>query len=574
VTLPLRAGDDLVGLLALAFRAERTFEGTLPSTLLAMAEQQALAIECARGLEQTAVRARLSLIVREVAEGALGAASDEETWDALLAGASRVCGTPAARLALFDGRGVLRAVRSSGLPTPAADVPPLESGDSLVVRLRASERPQLIEQAQIERSTSAWAGPVLACGFRSVVLLPLRLRGESLGLITSYATTLSRRFRQEELTAMTLLASVAASAVEARRQRRAADAQRARLGQIVEWLPEAVAVLDSDGVFEEVNAAYRALVPLAAIGIQWSSTVSPHDVRTPKGGPVPFDELHVSRALRGERPPPSDFRLLVGAGWRNLVAHSAPLRDDGELTGVVVAVQDVTALRDLADAKDRFLDIASHELRSPLAAVRACTALLELDPTVLSDDSRRRQLASRIQHQVDRLVLLVDELVEMARVRGGTIRLTRARFDLGDVAREVAELSQLQSRSHPIRVVAPAPVEGDWDRQRLAQVLTNLVSNAARYSPAGGEILVRVEVRGPDAAVAVEDHGIGITPEERERLFEPYFRGPTAGKVARGGLGLGLHLSNEIVRLHDGRIEVESEPGRGSCFTVLLPRGT
>jgi len=537
---------------------------------VAMAEQQAMALDFARAQQQNQLRLRYAEVLRDVAERSLAALSDEETWEALLDGVVRILDRPQARLAVIDEDGALRTERGRNLAPALLEVPPLPPSDPFVIRLHAAPGPILYD---LEHDTgSVWEGALRDNLMRSTVVLPLRLRGKLVGALSS-ASPASRTLHHEQLSSLALLSSVAASAVEARRQRHAAEKERARLGQILEHLPLPVMVLDAESRFEQVNAAYRAMNPHATIGASWTDAMGHLEYTAANGAPYPAEDLAVRRALRGEENATSDLRVREGNGFRNLVTHANVLRGAaGDFAGLVAAVQDVTALRELADAKDRFLDIASHELRSPLSALRACTSLLEIDPTAISDEGRRRQLTGRILRQVDRLVLLLDELVEMSRIRGGSLRLSPTPTDLAEVVREVADLLQLQTDKHRILVHAPAPVEGVWDRQRIAQVVTNLLSNATRYSPAGGDVVARVSGNGEVAALSVEDRGIGIPAEEQARLFEPYFRGPSAGQVTRSGLGLGLYITLEIVRHHRGTIEVSSEPGQGSCFTVRLPQ--
>lgn len=573
MTLPLMVGGRTVGLVALGFRTERRFDGDSLEALTLMAEQQAVALECARSQERSRSRARLASLLREAAAGALSASTEAQTWDVLLDAAVRVCGSAAAFMALVDAKGGLEVVASwSGGALHA--LPPLGDGDPLLSRCRDVTQPLHFEVDAELLDGSAWAAPLRHAGLPSLMMLPLRPRGALAGVI-ALAQRAARHFTAEEMEAKGLLASVAANALAARREQRAADEQRARLRQIVEHLPLPAAVLDAAGRFEEVNAAYREILPAASVGRLWSEAAATIDLRGVAGASVPVDKLHVPRAMRGETPPPSDLRLRARDGrWHHLLTHTAPLRGPGgELTGVTIAIQDVTTLRELGEAKDRFIDMASHELRAPLTNLKACAALLEMDPSARTSEERRRKLIDRLNAQVDRLSRLVDDLAEVARVRGGLMRLSRERVDLVELCREVAELAQLTTPDRrKVVVVADEASVGNWDRQRIAQVITNLVSNAARYSPSGSEVRVMVGGDAAAARVTVEDQGMGIDPELLGRLFEPYVRGDGADKAARGGLGLGLHISQEIVRHHEGRIDVESQPGRGSRFTVLLPR--
>jgi signal transduction histidine kinase len=195
---------------------------------------------------------------------------------------------------------------------------------------------------------------------------------------------------------------------------------------------------------------------------------------------------------------------------------------------------------------------------------------LQIDPSALRDDERRSTLLGRIQRQVDRLATLVERLLDTTRLNAGELPLERAECDLALLSRDAVEHARMTDREHNYRVEGPATLSGRWDPGRLEQVLTNLIGNAARYSPQGTDIVVRLTRAGDNAVVEVIDRGVGIPPEQQGRLFTPFFRGGAAARY-KGGLGLGLYITREIVRRHAGDVRVTSTPGAGSTFTVELP---
>jgi signal transduction histidine kinase len=571
LNVPLFVENRLIGLHSFNFYKHRSLSARTLSTLSAIAEQEATAIDRARVHQQAELRAQLSDVVRGVAERSLTVASGEQLFDAVLDGAVRIGRSPSVRLGLLDDRGTLTVVGLRGAPLRELPNQRVAWDDPYLPWLLAMDGPTLITSVDDIPAGSVFQRAYTAGGLRSAVVIPLRLRGRLIGSLWSSSTE-PRQFHPAEMNAMSLLASVAAATFEADELRRAADKERGRLGAIIDRLPMPVAVVDKRGRYEQVNAAFRTFNERARRGEFWSDSIRPLEISHPDGTRVSAEELVLNRALAADEPPPLEVRAKTPAGWRRVIAHTASLRDEHEsVDAVVLALLDVTALRDLADAKDRFLDIASHELRAPLAALRACASLLEMDPTAVTVEERRRNLLHRITYQVDRLAALVNELVDMAQLRGGTLQLACAPMDLTETARETIEVTQLQAPNHQLRLEARGAVEGAWDRARLAQVMTNLVSNAIRYSPDGGEIVIAVRTEGDTAVLSVRDAGIGIPAATQRHLFEPYYRGREAGELARSGLGLGLYITLEIVRRHGGRIEVESELGRGSRFTVVLP---
>lgn len=228
------------------------------------------------------------------------------------------------------------------------------------------------------------------------------------------------------------------------------------------------------------------------------------------------------------------------------------------------------ALRLANDAKDAFLAAASHELRTPLAAAKGHAHLAMLKLGGPADQGPGKSLTI-INRQIDRMTKLVEELLDISRLQAGRLSLELERFDLGGLVRETCDRMSVLSQAHPLRVEMAEHLEGLWDRGRLDQVLTNLVSNAIRYSPQGGEVLVRLVEEGGGVHLTVKDRGVGVPPEKQGLIFERFGR---AHGSKYGGLGLGLTISQGIVEQHGGRIWVESlgVAGEGSTFHVWLPR--
>jgi signal transduction histidine kinase len=233
-------------------------------------------------------------------------------------------------------------------------------------------------------------------------------------------------------------------------------------------------------------------------------------------------------------------------------------------------------LEELERLRSELLATVGHELRTPLTAIRTSVGLL-LDPGIVPNADQRQQLVSTIGRSADRMQRLLTELLDLARLRSGRAKLETSAFDARDIAREVAAAVEpmAAARSQRIRVDLPGDaVRTVGDRRRLEQALLNLVANAQKFSPVGAEIDLRLE-RGADDTVrwTVADHGPGIDPEERVRLFERFFVGTSDGNVAGGGAGIGLPTALAIAQGHGGSIEVESEVGRGSTFHLVIPAG-
>jgi CheY-like chemotaxis protein len=184
-------------------------------------------------------------------------------------------------------------------------------------------------------------------------------------------------------------------------------------------------------------------------------------------------------------------------------------------------------------------------------------------------------ITAKARRQVARLGRLIDDLLDFSRIQEGRLELDREDFTLNELAQHVTDDFRETTTAHRLSVVDETPaVMVRADRARLEQVLVNLLQNAIKYSPNGGDIALRVGVDGEEARVTVTDQGIGIPEEDQERLFQRFFRARNATSRNFGGLGLGLYLSQVLVQRHGGRFAVESSPGKGSSFSFFLPRVT
>ncbi len=272
------------------------------------------------------------------------------------------------------------------------------------------------------------------------------------------------------------------------------------------------------------------------------------------------------------------YGMLCSLGSRPATFEEDDLTFGGlvaERLGVTLEIADlIRELRAALEARDEFVSIATHELKTPLSVLRGYAQLLQTK----KDGALSRQALAAIDGQTRRLNDLVNDLLDVSRLRSGRLDLNPERFDLVELVREMVERFALLTptgESSRVRLeVKEAHLWGNWDRGRIEQVLTNLLSNALKYSPSGGEVLVEVGRRGNDALVSVRDQGIGIPAEQQARIFEPFGRASNARVKKIEGAGLGLHISKEIVERHGGRIWFTSEEGRGSTFCFTLPLGS
>jgi PAS domain S-box-containing protein len=268
------------------------------------------------------------------------------------------------------------------------------------------------------------------------------------------------------------------------------------------------------------------------------------------------------------------FGITLEIDSRIVRAHLSPvLTEQGDFLGVVTVVRDVTQAVEENRARSEFVSNVSHELRTPMTAIKGYTDLLHAGSVGSINDGQARFLGI-IKNNADRLTALINDLLDITRVDTGRVRFEPRPMQIGDVIADVvnvlANQAEAKDQTLTYEVVGGLPdILGD--RDRLNQVLTNLVGNGIRYTPKGGEIEVRAYPVDGAVRVDVRDTGIGIAPDDLGRIFERFYRADHPLVWESGGSGLGLAIVKMFVEMHGGRVWVESEQGKGSTFTFVLP---
>ncbi|HEV2065190.1 MAG TPA: PAS domain-containing sensor histidine kinase, partial [Thermomicrobiales bacterium] len=257
-----------------------------------------------------------------------------------------------------------------------------------------------------------------------------------------------------------------------------------------------------------------------------------------------------------------------------VVASAAPLRaDDGSIDAVVGIFQDVSPLKEAERLRDEFISVVSHELRSPLTPIRGFSQLIARDLQKEGGHQQHVDWLITLQRHVDRVTRLVDDLLDVSRLRAGRLQIQRSPVDLVSLCRSVVESRNATADEHEVVLVATVPeLVLDIDDDRIHQVLDNLVGNAVKYAP-GGLVTVSIAVEGStgDVVLSVTDEGPGIPVPDQAQLFSPFYRSRSASESAVPGLGLGLYICRELVEAHGGTITVGASPGGGAMFSIRLP---
>ena len=372
-----------------------------------------------------------------------------------------------------------------------------------------------------------------------------------------------------------------AQLIEEQAARSEAEAARDRLQQVLDVLPEAVVLADAEGHVLMSNGAVQEITGQGPAG-DGDATLGPLEMLRIDGEPYAPDEQPLARIVR-EGDVVRGEQVLVRHVSRDepvpALLNGAPLRDaKGALTGGVMVFQDISPIKDLENQKDTFLAAASHDLKNPLTSIKARAQMLQRRAARVegADGSALLDGLRAIDQTTTRITGMINELLDVARLQmGRPLLLDRESMDLAELARQVAADYQPATERHELRVdVEATRAVGEWDRPRLERVLSNLVSNAVKFSPDGGRITLRVrEERRDDVdwvAIDVEDQGVGIPSDDLPRVFERFFRASNVTGTIEG-TGLGLAGACQIVEQHGGLLMVESREGKGSTFTVLLP---
>ena len=340
--------------------------------------------------------------------------------------------------------------------------------------------------------------------------------------------------------------------------------EREELLQTFESLTSGLILVSPEKRISQINASARGIFGLGSEAIA-----------KPYGEVIKDEHLNTffDHGLEGQEPPAVEFSTTIAGIERVFLVQGAGVQnEEGRSLGYVVILNDVTDQKNLDRMKSSFVAMASHELRTPLTAIKGFVSTLLMDDTFELED--RREFYQIIDHECDRLTRLINDLLNTARIEANeslTPHYTRVALH------ELVEKSVIIQKQASARHNVYAKIEGDLpeviaDEDKLDQILTNLLNNAIKYSPAGGDVIVHAKVEGETVLIGVEDHGIGIPPDHLAKVFDKFHRVHNEDNRKIYGTGLGLFLVKHLVeQVHTGQIWVESEVGKGSTFWFRIP---
>jgi PAS domain S-box-containing protein len=405
------------------------------------------------------------------------------------------------------------------------------------------------------------ADPMLAAGYASCVAVPLvGPEGGVHGVLSVYCRP-PRAWREEEVEALAAFAGNASAALSSAELYQSVALEKERSVAILSNIADGIVAVDREGKVVLWNSAAERITGVPA---EEALTRPPVDVlqrELESDSDAPLGERFVSIRRGGEEI------------WLSLT--EAVMRDPaGAVAGRIFAFRDISAERVVEQMKSEFVSNVSRELRSPLTSIYGFAETLLRDDVLFGEEERGTFLGY-IASEAGRLTAIVDRLLAVARLDGGDLQVQISPTDVGAVVSEVVSAAKqsLALEGHEFVLdLPPEPLAVDADREKLRQIVMDLVENAVKYSPGGGTVRVSASRRDDSVEVSVDDEGIGIPQSEQGRIFAKFYRAETGGRdLASGGTGLGLFIAKELLAAMRGRIWVRSREGEGSSFVFSLP---
>jgi signal transduction histidine kinase len=436
----------------------------------------------------------------------------------------------------------------------------------------------------------------------SFLNIPLTVENRIVGMLSLFDER-EGTFDSDLLKLTTMIADYAAVALENVRLReretalwRQAEIGRQRLELIISSMAEGLLITNERGGITLLNLSAQHLLAQAWVEIKQETPLRELALSSNVSWLPRLAEI-IDRALQGETV--MNQELIAGEASESvpltLSISAAPLHDtsltQSHPIGVVAVLNDVTANKQIEKLKDEFVSVVSHELRSPLTAIKGYTQHLvrrierrlrnaqqeylkqgKAITTADLPESYDLRSLSIVQSQSDHLERLVNDLLDLSRVQWGKLHLQYSRFFLSDVLSESVRSAQASAEQHTIYLdIATRDTDIVADKMRLSQVIGNILDNAIKYSPHGGQVTVKLERQDDEYLVSITDQGIGIGPEYLDHIFERFYRVRNTASRQYSGIGLGLYVTRAIVEGHGGRIWVSNNDGLGCTFSFTVP---
>lgn len=347
--------------------------------------------------------------------------------------------------------------------------------------------------------------------------------------------------------------------------------EKKRLETIFQQLPVGVVIADKNRKIVQANNRLNEIIGVKVpIGFQLGEGLIVSSISN--GKPSTSDDDPLLQSLKtGKVVSNREFTITKNDHLVHLQVSAAPIKDRHNQTLAAASIiSDITEQKNLEIRKDDFVNMASHELKTPLTSLKLYTEVMHRRLTK-KNDKQLADIIKRAQDQLNRLQKLVDDLLDVSRIQTGKLTYTKERFNLSELVNETVEVLGETANSHNIIIEKTPNLQVHADRFRIYQVVTNLITNAIKYSPSNSEIRIQLIKNDSHALVRITDQGIGIPKEEHDKIFERLYQVFKTADKKSPGFGMGLFISKEIIERHKGKIWVESKLNEGSTFCFTLP---
>ena len=409
-------------------------------------------------------------------------------------------------------------------------------------------------------------------GLLGGVGLPMIVRGQVVGMIFIFRNY-TARFSANDQALLQSFADQAAIAVRNAQLYTQIRREKQRLDALLDSAADGILILTSDHIIEHCNPAFGRLFGEAVSNIlgrsheeiiRWVHLEPGMTLEQAEAAGWPLTP-NATLYVEGDLERPKMTPLPVG------ITYAPLLSNEGVLINVIATVRDITRFREAEELKSTFISVISHELKTPVALIKGYVGTLRREDAIWDREIVQDSLAV-IEDEADRLTELIENLLDATRLQTGTLSLNRSDVSLQRTAERVADRFRTQVSRHSIVVSFPPEfpiILGD--ENRLEQVFYNLLSNALKYSPKGGDIRITGQVRPEQVVICVNDEGPGIAPEDIPHIFDRFYRSSDASRTTKGA-GLGLFLARAVIEAHGGRIWADPKSGHGARICFSLPR--
>ena len=440
--------------------------------------------------------------------------------------------------------------------------------DPLLAEVPDHEDPARFEIPEVNRLLQR----VARLGLLSGIGLPLIARNQVIGVIFVFRNY-QGVFSKNDMALLESFADQAAIAVQNAQLYTQTNRDKQRMDALLDSAADGILILGPNHIIERTNPALSQLLgkPITDIvgesheeHIQWARLEHGQTLEQAEADGWPLTP-HATLYAEGDLKRHNGSKVPVG------ITYAPLLSIEGNLINIIASIRDISHFREAEDMKSTFISVISHELKTPVAVIKGYVGTLRRDDANWTPEMVDESLAV-IEEETDRLSGLIEDLLDASRLEAGGLSLTATDLSIPILAERIADRFRTQTDKHTIELNFPEdfPILLG-DENRLTQVFSNLISNAIKYSPNGGEIRINGQIKPEKVVVCISDTGPGVSPGDIQRVFDRFYRASDTARLTKGA-GLGLYLTRAIIEAHNGSIWVDPKANEGGRFCFSLPR--